>query len=298
MMNYYEELKENLIKCEMYDKVKDYSKNRNRVITYFENGKILKEAGKEYGKNIIKRYSEKLMIEVGKKYNERTLRRMRQFYDVFKDEKWSITWTKLSWSHYREVLSLNNINAIRYYLTECENKKLTIKQLQKIIRDKEYERLPENTKNKLIEKEKLEVNDLIPNPIIIKNNNLNERVTEYVLKELILNNLDDFLKQLGEGFTYLGNEYKIKVDDYTYNYIDILLYNIKAKCYVVVELKVVKLNSNHIGQIQKYMNYVDLNIKTIEENKTVGIIICKEEKEYVIKYCSNPRIISRSYLLV
>ena len=83
-----------------------------------------------------------------------------------------------------------------------------------------------------------------------------------------------------------------------YNYIDLLLYNIKHKCYVVVELKVTELNSNHTGQIKKYMNYIDENIKTIEENKTVGIIICRQDNEYVIKYCSDDRIIAREYDLV
>lgn len=112
-MNYYNEIKEIIIKSEIYDKTKDYLKDRNKVKVYFEIGKLLSEAGKEYGKNIIKQYSEKLIIEVGKKYNERTLRRLRQFYETFKNEKWSTLWTELSWSHYREVLSLKNINAIR-----------------------------------------------------------------------------------------------------------------------------------------------------------------------------------------
>ena len=125
-MNYYSEIKEKLIKSEIYDRGKDYLKDRNKVSVYFEIGRLLSLAGKEYGKNIIKQYSEKLVIEVGKKYNERTLRRIRQFYDVFSNEKWSTAWTKLTWSHYREVLSLKDINKIRYYLNECENKNLTI----------------------------------------------------------------------------------------------------------------------------------------------------------------------------
>jgi len=295
-MNYYNEIKDKLLKSEIYDKVKDYSKDRNKVNTYFEIGRLLSEAGKEYGKNIIKQYSEKLMIDVGKKYNERTLRRIRQFYDVFSNEKWSIMWTKLSWSHYREVLSLKDINEIRYYLNECEHKNLTIKQLQERIKNNEYDRLSVETKNKLINSEQLQVNDLVPNPIILKNKS-NEELSEYALKEVILNNLDDFLLQLGNGFSYIGNEFKIKFDN-KYNYIDLLLYNIKYKCYVAIELKVTELKKEHIGQIQVYMNYIDQNIKTTEENKTIGIIICKKENKYVIEYCSDDRIISRVYELV
>ena len=267
-MNYYNEIKENLLKSEIYDREKDYLKDRNKVKVYFETGKLLSEAGKEYGKNVIKQYSEKLMLEVGKKYNERTLRRIRQFYDTFSKEKWSTSWTKLSWSHYREVLSMKDINEINYYLTECEIKNLTVKQLQVMIKNHEYDRLSDETKNKLINSEKLKVADLIPNPIVVKVDKINEKLTEYALKQAILNNLDGFLFQLGNGFTYVGNEYKIKLGD-RYNYIDLLLYNIKFKCYVVVELKVVELNSNHTGQIQKYMNFIDENLKTIDENKTI-----------------------------
>ncbi len=113
-MDYYNEIKEKILQNEIYDKAKDYSKDRNEVKVYFEIGKLLSDAGKEYGKNIVKQYSENLMIEVGKKYNETTLRRIRQFYEKFSNKKWSMLWTKLCWSHYCEVLSLKKINAMRY----------------------------------------------------------------------------------------------------------------------------------------------------------------------------------------
>ena len=296
-MNYYNEIKEKLIKSEIYDRAKDYSKDRHKVSVYFETGKLLSKAGKEYGKNIIKQYSEKLMIEVGKKYNERNLRYMRQFYEMICETKWNAMRSKLCWTHYREVLSLKNINAIIYYLSECENKNLTQRQLHELIKHNSYNRLSNETKTKLIESKELKVNDLIPNPIIIKSGLLKEKISEYALKQAILNNIDDFLRQLGIGFTYVGNEYKIKIDN-RYNYIDLLLYNIKYKCYVVVELKITELKKEYTGQIMTYMNYIDKNIKTIEENDTVGIIICKQDNEYVIKYCSDDRIIAREYELL
>lgn len=296
-MNYYNEIKEKLIKSEIYDRAKDYSKDRHKVSVYFETGKLLSKAGKEYGKNIIKQYSEKLMIEVGKKYNERNLRYMRQFYEMICETKWNAMRSKLCWTHYREVLSLKNINAIIYYLSECENKNLTQRQLHELIKHNSYNRLSNETKTKLIESKELKVNDLIPNPIIIKSGLLKEKISEYALKQAILNNIDEFLRQLGISFTYVGNEYKIKIDN-RYNYIDLLLYNIKYKCYVVVELKITELKKEHTGQIMTYMNYIDKNIKTIEENDTVGIIICKQDNEYVIKYCSDDRIIAREYELV
>ena len=180
-MNYYKEIKEKLIQSEIYDRAKDYSKERHKVEVYFEIGRLLNEAGKEYGKNIIKQYSIKLVNEIGKKYNERNLRYMRRFYEIFVNQIWNTSCSKLCWSHYREVLSLKDINAIRYYLNEAESKNLTIKELQNIIRNCEYERLPNQKKDKLENKEEIKVNDLIPNPIIIKNNTNINTLTEYAL---------------------------------------------------------------------------------------------------------------------
>lgn len=192
-MNYYNEIKEKLLKSEIYDRAKDYSKDRYKVNVYFETGKLLSEAGKEYGKNIIKQYSEKLMIEVGKKYTERNLRYMRQLYEMITETKWNAMRSKLCWSHYREVLSLKDIHEIRYYLNECENKNLTHRQLHELIKQNLYNRLDIETKNKLINQEQLKVDDLVPNPIIIKTNSINKEITEFGLKQMILNNIDTFL---------------------------------------------------------------------------------------------------------
>jgi len=222
---------------------------------------------------------------------------MRKFYEIFKNEKLTPLVSKLSWSHYIQLLSLKNVDEIIYYINVTINNNLNKRELQEKINNQEYDRLSNETKIKLIESEELKVNDLVPNPIIIKSNLLKEEITEYALKQMILNDLDVFLLQLGNGFTYVGNEYKIKLGD-RYNYIDLLLYNIKYKCYVVVELKVTELKKEHTGQIMTYMNYIDKNIKTIEENKTVGIIICKRDNKYIIEFCSDNRIIAREYELI
>lgn len=177
------------------------------------------------------------------------------------------------------------------------NNNLNKRELQERIHTYEYDRLSNETKQRLIQKDDLMVDDLVPNPIKIKSDLLKEEISEYALKEAILNNIDEFLIQLGIVFSYISNEYKIKLDD-RYNYIDLLLYNIKYKCYIVVELKVTELKKEHTGQIMTYMNYINENIKTIDENDTVGIIICKQDNEYVIKYCSDNRIIARKYELV
>ena len=105
------------------------------------------------------------------------------------------------------------------------------------------------------------------------------------------------MKELGSSFSFVGSEYIIKIGD-RYNYIDLLLFNIEFNCYVVVELKIIELKKEHIGQIQIYMNYIDENLRKINQDKTIGIIICKQDNEYVIKYCSDDRIIAREYELV
>ena len=232
-MNYYNEIKTKLIDTEIYLKVKDYSKERNKVITYFEIGKLLYEAGSVYGEDIIGKFSKRLMIEVGKKYNKRTMFRMKQFYMMFKEEKVSTLSTQLSWSHYIELIPYEDIDKKKFYVKIIEEQKLSIRDLRTRIKNNEYERLPEETKLKLANKEQSKVDDLIKNPIIIKNTNNYEFVTEKILQRLILEDIPSFLKELGEGFCFIENEYKIKLGT-TYNYIDLLLYNINYKCYVVI----------------------------------------------------------------
>ena len=295
-MNYYNEIKNKLIDNEVYKRVKDYSKNRNDLNTYYEVGKLLIEAqgGEErakYGDRLIKEYSERLYNELGKKYDITTLKRYRQFY--LKIEKGAALRHQLSWTHYRELLTLDNINELNYYVEITIEQNLSYRQLRERIKTKEYQRLDNNTKLKLINNEELEINDNVKNPIVIYNKN---NISEKVLKNLILEDLDNFLKELGSGFCYIENEYKIKIGS-TYNYIDLLLFNIKYNCYVVIELKVCKLKKEHIGQIEVYMNYIDKNIKTINQDKTIGIIISRRDNHYYIEYSSDKRILTREYIL-
>lgn len=295
-MNYYNEIKNKLIDNEIYSKIKDYSKERHKIVTYFEIGKLLNEAGGKYGDNIVDKYSRMLVREVGKKYNKRTLFRMKQFYIIFSDEKVSTMWTQLTWSHVRLLFSLD-FNSINYYIKIIISQSLSVRELEYRLKINEFERLSEVTKNKLIIKEAENVIDFIKNPIVIKNKYNYKIVSEKVLKNLILEDIEFFMRELGDSFCFIGSEYKIKIGD-TYNYIDLLLYNIKYKCYVVVELKVTELKKEHTGQIMIYMNYIDKNVKTFDENKTVGIIICKKDNKYVIDFCTDERIIARRYELI
>ena len=148
-MNYYNEIKNKIIDNEVYAKIKDYSRERNKVITYFEIGRLLTEAGGKYGDNIIDEYSKKLILEVGKKYNRRTLFRMKQFYNVFSNEKVSTMLTQLSWSHYLLLISLNDYNEIIYYIRVAKDNNLSQRQLQERIKNNEYKRLPIETRSKI-----------------------------------------------------------------------------------------------------------------------------------------------------
>ena len=294
-INYYDEIKNELVNNEITKKVKDYSKNRSDLITYYNVGKLLFEAGKHYGEGIIKEYSKRLTNEFGTKFGITLLKRIRQFYIVI--EKGATMSHQLSWSHYCELLPVNSIDKINYYIKITKEQNLSIRELRTKIKNNEYERLDESTKEKLKEKEELKVPDLVKNPIQIKNTSGNNEISEKILQKLILEDIPFFLKELGNGFCFINNEYKIKIGD-RYNYIDLLLYNYEFNCFVVVELKITELKKEHIGQIEFYMNYIDKNLKSINQNKTIGIIICKKENKYVIEYCSDDRIISREYELI
>ena len=293
--NYYNEIKEELINNEVTKKVKNYSINRSDLTTYYNVGKMLSEAGKHYGEGIINQYSLKLTNELGKGYTISNLKRFRQFYLLV--IKGATLSHQLTWSHYTELLPLNDINSINYYILMIEQHKLTIRQLREKIKIKEYERLDENTKNKLITRKEVSVIDYVKNPIMIKNSYNYTEISEKILKKLILEDIESFMKELGNAFCFIGSEYKIKLGD-KYNYIDLLLYNIDFNCYVVIELKVTELKKEHIGQIQVYMNYIDSNLRKINQGKTIGIIICRKDNKYIIEYCSDDRIITKEYELV
>ena len=250
----------------------------------------------KYGNALIKEYSEKLTNEIGRGYTFSALSRMRQFYLL--SEKIATLSQQLTWSHYCELLVFDNVDEINYYIKQTEIYNLSVRELREKIKSKEYQRLDDNTKLKLINKEETVVSDFIKNPIVIRNkyNIDKESITEKILQRLILEDIPSFLKELGEGFTFVENEYKIKIGN-TYNYIDILLFNYIYNCFVVIELKVTELKKEHIGQIQIYMNYVDKNIKIINQDKTIGVIICKKDNGYYIEYSSDNRIFSKNYIL-
>ena len=294
-MNYYEEIKNEFINNEINKKVKNYLINRKDLETRYNVGKLLSEAGKKYGEGIINEYSKKLTLELGKGYNVTNLKRYRQFYMLI--QKGAPMAHQLSWSQYVELLSIKDMPKVVFYINLCIKQNLTKRQLRERIKSKEYERLSESAKSKFVGNEQPLLPDLVKNPILIKNTNKYTEISEKVLQQFILEDIINFMQEPGSGFSFVSNEYPIKIGK-NYNYIDLLLYNIDFNCYVVVELKVTKLKKEHIGQIEIYMNYINKNLKKSNQDRTIGIIICKENNEYIIEYCSDKRIIARKYELV
>ena len=293
-MNYYEKIKNELINNEVYKRVKDYSKNKSDLNTYYKVGKLLNDAGKSYGEGIIKKYSDMLTKELGKGYGLSNLKNMRKFYNIAKSQSLI---GQLSWTHYCMLLPLNDIDKINYYIKITENENLSVRKLRDRIKSHEYERLDDKTKEKLINKEKVNAADLIKDPILIRNKYDTDKISEKMLAEIIIDNIEEFLSELGIGYSFIKKEYPIKIGD-RYNYIDLLLFNYEYNCFVVVELKINEIKKEHIGQIETYMNFIDKNLKTINQNQTIGIIVCKKKNGYLFKYVTNKNIYEREYELV
>ena len=304
--NIYGEIKKELIQSAIDKKVDIYFTNRNELTHYYNVGKMIVDAqgGEErakYGDGLIKKISERLTKELGNGYSTTILKYMREFYILIKSQAVPDHLINgLNWSHIQILLCLKNNNEINYYANICLNQRIGYRQLRKKIKDKEYQRLSSKTKNKLMNKEKLNIYDNIKNPVYI--NTFNDKIDkgnieEKVLKVFILKDLKNFLKQLGNGFAYIEDEYKIMIGN-KYNYIDMLLYNTIYNCYVVVELKVTESKKDHLGQVMVYMNYIDKHIKNNNQEKTIGIIVCRKDDKYLIEYSSDDRIRITTYELV
>ena len=293
-MNYYNKIKKEIINNEITKKIKDYSKNKSDLDTYYNIGKLLSDAGKHYGEGIIKKYSSRLTKEFGKGYTSTRLRYYRRFYNVF--SKCPTLSDKLTYSHYCEIIWFDE-SKMNYYIKSSISNNLSVRQLREKIKNKDYERLPKETRNNLMIKQDNKVEDFIKEPILIKNINNYKVISERVLQKLVLEDIESFMNELGNSFSFVGSEYKIKIGN-NYNYIDLLLFNIEYNCYVVIELKVTELKKEHIGQVQVYMNYIDNNIRKYNMNNTIGIIIVRKNNKYIIEYCSDKRIIAKEYKLV
>ena len=302
-MNYYNEIKSILVDNAIGKKVREYKSNQKDLESYYNVGKLLVEAqgGEErakYGNGLIKEYSKRLTSELGKGYTVTRLKYMRTFYELVKkspplaDQFKNVNTT---WSNICEILYLKNIEEIKYYLNLSNKLCLTKRELRLRIKSNEYNRLSVEVKEKLKSNEVVGTNEKVPSPVVLQGLKVNDKLTEKIVQKWIDENPASFCEALGEGYTYVKSQYKIKIGS-NYNYIDVLLFNYISNSFVVVEIKVTELKKEHIGQIETYINYIDANLKKDFHNKTTGILLVRENNKWLIKYINNDGIIIRNYI--
>ena len=250
------------------------------------------ESRAKYGNGLIKQWSKELTELYGKGYDISNLKRMRQFYLSF--QKGGAVPHQLTWTNLSIILPIKEESKRNYYINLCVKQNLSSRQLKEKIKNKEYERLEYKDNIELINDDKcISIKDMIKNPVLIKTSEKIDKLSEKALKQFILEKIEDFLLELGYGFLFGGSEYKLGNHK-----CDLLFFNTELNCYVVIELKIRKLKPIDIGQIKYYMNYIDLNIKKDYMNKSIGIILCKEDDEIVVKYVTDERILFSTYELV
>ena len=284
---YLENIRNEIISGNAKVVAKNYQINNVKLTMNYNIGKELAEAGKHYGEGIVKKYANNLTKEFGKGYKTEELRKMRAFYELI--QKCGPVDRVLSWSHYVKLLPLKNVEEIKYYISIIKRDNLSKRALAERIKTNEYGRLSDGAKAGLLNKEELSLVQSIPSPIVLMPNNSYEVYTEKVLQEIIYENLDSFMKQLGGGYTYVGKEYKLNIGDKK-NYIDYLLYNYKMNCFCVIEIKAREYRKNDYGQIKTYMNYIDEHLKTITQNNTIGIIITKSVNKFEAYYVKDNQV--------
>lgn len=311
--------------------------NQTMVLTYFEIGrKIVEEeqGGKEradYGKGIIKELSKVLTVEFGKGFSERNIEQMRQFYLVYSKPQTlssdfkNISQTlssesqkgvqqtasyqfKLSWSHYLKLMRIDDENERKFYEIEALKNNWSVRELQRqfdsalytrLVLSRDKDKVKElSEKGLILEKPK----DAIKDPYILEFIGLPEHSTysESDLEQELINKLEHFLLELGNGFTFVARQKRISFDDKHFR-IDLVFYNRILKCFVLIDLKIGELKHQDLGQMQMYVNYYDREVRLEDENKTIGIVLCKDKNESVVEYTlpeKNEQIFASKYKTV
>ena len=266
---------------------KNYQINNVKLTMNYNIGRKLVEAGKHYGEGIVKKYASILTKEFGSGYKEKDLYKMQQFYLLI--QKVAPLERQLTWSHYKLLLPLKNVEEIKYYIHITKRDNLSKRALAERIKSNEYDRLSTETKESLLNKEELSLIQSVPSPIVLTPNKSYKVYTEKILQEIIFENIEDFMHQLGGGYAFIGREYKLNIGDKK-NYIDYLFYNVVDSRYCVVEIKSREYKKSDYGQIKTYMNYIDEHLKNITQNSTIGIIITKSVNKFEAHYVKDNQV--------
>lgn len=288
--------------------------NTTMVTTYFEIGRLIVEEeqnGKDratYGKEILKNLSIKLTKEFGKRFSTTNLEQMRKFYKVYGISQTLSEEFKLSWSHYLILMRMENSNARQFYEIEAINNNWSMRELKRQVNSALYERLLlSKDKKKIIElSQKGQIiekpSDIVKDPYILEFLGLEERpnYSESELETEIINKLEMFLLELGKGFTFVGRQVRFTFEERHFR-VDLVFYNRLLRCFVLIDLKIGEVTHQDLGQMQMYVNYYDREVKLPEENKTIGIIICREKNDTLVKMTlpqDNDQIFASKYEMI
>ena len=300
-MNYYDEVNSYVKKVEIGKVIRETNANRELVECYWNVGRLIVEAqgGKEkakYGNELIRNWSKKLSNVYGKGYSYENLFKFRKFYLTFPIV--DTLCPQLTWSIIRTLLPIVDINKKNYYINLCIENKLSVRELKLEIKSNSYERL-EHKPDKIdivVPTKVPAITNNFKNPILLKLKD-KEIKSESDLEKLIYSQLNYVFLQLGKGFTWVGNQYKVSDGNKNY-FIDMLLYNYIYNCFVVVEIKCRKLKKEDKGQVEFYMNLVDNYVKEPSNNPTIGIIITKDQDKFVANFVRSEKVVPLTYELV
>lgn len=282
--------------------VEVYWKIGQRIVEEEQKG----ESRAVYGSKLLQLLSLELTAEFGKGFSERTLREFRQFYIYFDDfEKWRTLSAKLNWSHFQRVLRVSNEQARNFYLNEASENMWSVRTLDRNISTLYYQRLIATQKKETENETNLKLDsfiadDFIKSPSVLEFLSLPTGLSysEKELENALIENLQKFILELGKGFAFVERQQHIKTDTGDF-YIDLVFYNFIMKCFVLIELKTDKLTHQDIGQLDMYVRMYDDLKKGLDDNPTVGILLCTETDRTIAKYSvlnGSEQLIAAKYL--
>lgn len=281
------------------------------VTAYWNVGRLIVEDEQkghiraEYGKAILADLSTRLTDEFGKGFDERELRRIRQFYLVF--PKWDALRPELTWTHYRLLIRVQNEQARLWYMNEAAEQTWSSRQLDRQISVLYYERLLNSTDTLSVRKEaennlaQLAPQEFIHDPYVLEFLNLKNypALHETDIEKSLINNLQSFLLELGKGFCFVARQKMMRYDNEDF-YVDLVFYHSILKCHVLIDLKLGKLTHQDVGQMDSYIRMFDDLYKHTDDNPTLGLILCSDKNEAVVKYsvlAEHRQIFASKYLL-
>lgn len=285
--------------------------NTTMVQSYWHVGRLIVEdeqqgkARAEYGKQQLAQLAKTLSDEFGKGFDARNLRNMRQFYLAF--PIWNAVRTELSWTHYRRLIRIENQQTRDWYITESIANNWSARALERQVSKLYYERLLSSKEKTPLKREaeektlalQVETKDILRDPYIFDFLNLpDQALFESDIEQSLIDNLQQFLLELGRGFAFVSRQQRLHVEEQDF-YIDLVFYNFKLKCFLLIDLKLGKLTHQDVGQMDTYVRVYDEFHKGDDDNPTIGLILCSEKSEAVAKYSvlsDSKQLFSSKYL--